>query len=104
MFLHQVRQRQRPFYFSNAIEAAASFIPNERIHSAHLNARGGVQVLESDEELNNYLVAYGEMHVAKVRHFLPSIPFTEIKELNIVDWGCGQGLAAAVVLEYLREH
>jgi hypothetical protein len=104
MFLNTIHQASSPFYFSSAIEAAASFIPEERRRSAFRYAGRGVQILESDEGLNNYLVAYGEMHVAKIRHFLPSIPFSGIHELNIVDWGCGQGLAAAVVLEYLREH
>lgn len=55
--------------------------------------------------LNNYLVAYGEMHVAKLRFFIPSVPWAEISDLLIIDWGCGQGLASAVTLEYLRaEH
>lgn len=101
-FIRQIRAAARPFRFADAIDIAASSMTPGEIRSAWRRARHGRAVLESDARLNDYLVAYGEAHVAKVRKFLPSVPFDEMKSLVIVDWGCGQGLATAVTLEYVR--
>ena len=102
-FVEQIRQRPAPFVFAYAIETAASAIRPEFRRSAFRRAGGGVEILESEDRLNDYLVAYGEMHVAKLKTFLPSVPFGDVRELALVDWGCGQGLATAVTLEYLRK-
>ena len=101
-FVNQIRAVPTPFRFSDAIEVAASAIPSDMRRTSYCRTGGGVKILESDERLNDYLVAYGEMHVAKLKHFLPSLPFAGIRVLALIDWGCGQGLAASVVLEYLR--
>ena len=65
---------------------------------------GGIRLLETDSELNDYLVAFGEIHMAKLMEFLPHIPFQEFVNtgLILIDWGCGQGVASAVTLDYLR--
>ena len=102
-FIQQIRVVARPFCFIDAIVVAATYMTSEQRQNAWKRLGHGVPILESDERLNDYLVAYGEMHIAKVRKFLPSIPFGEMKSLAIVDWGCGQGLAAAVTLEYIRK-
>ena len=101
-FVNQIRAVPTPFRFSDAIEVAASAVPSAMRRTACRRAGRGVEILESDERLNDYLVAYGEMHVAKLLRFLPSLPFAGMSALALVDWGCGQGLAASVVLEYLR--
>lgn len=101
-FVRQIRAIPAPFRFSDAIDVAAAAVPVAMRGSSFRRAGRGVEILESDERLNDYLVAYGEMHVAKLLRFLPSLPFTGISALTLVDWGCGQGLAASVVLEYLR--
>ena len=103
-FVDQIRACPSPFRFANAIDAAASLISPELRSSSFQRTCGGVAVLESESRLNDYLVAYGEMHVAKILSFIPSVPWKEVKNLLIVDWGCGQGLASAVTLEYLRVH
>lgn len=102
-FVEQIRQWPAPFVFAYAIETAASAIRPEFRRSAFRRAAAGVEILESEERLNDYLVAYGEMHVAKLMSFLPSVPLGDVRELVLVDWGCGQGLASAVALEYLRK-
>lgn len=102
-FVTQIRALPSPLRFSDVIDVAASAVPAAMRRSSFRRAGRGVEILESDERLNDYLVAYGEMHVAKLMHFLPSLPFAGMSELALVDWGCGQGLAASVVLEYLRE-
>jgi hypothetical protein len=101
-FIRQIRAIPTPFRFFAAIDVAAAAVPAATRGSSFRRAGRGVEILESDERLNDYLVAYGEMHVAKLLRFLPSLPFAGMRALALVDWGCGQGLAASVVLEYLR--
>ena len=101
-FVRQIRAIPAPFRFSAAIDAAAAAVPYDMRRTSFRRAGRGVEILDSDERLNDYLVAYGEMHVAKLMRFLPSLPFDGIRALALVDWGCGQGLASSVVLEYLR--
>ncbi len=101
-FVRQIRAIPTPFRFSDAIDVAAAAVPAATRVSSFRRAGRGVEILETDARLNDYLVAYGEMHVAKLLRFLPSLPFTGMSALALVDWGCGQGLAASVVLEYLR--
>lgn len=101
-FVDQIRACPSPFRFARAIDVAASAISLDLRRSAFRRAGGGVQVLESEPRLNDYLVAYGEMHVAKLQAFMPTVPLDDVSDLLIVDWGCGQGLASAVTLEYLR--
>lgn len=44
------------------------------------------------------------MHEAKMLSALQKFPFDRLinNHIEIVDWGCGQGLASIVLLEYLR--
>ncbi len=90
--------------FDSVIETAKSLIPAEMVHSAKVRVSGGIRLLNRESELNDYLVAFGEIHQAKLLEFLPSIPFQEFVDtgLILVDWGCGQGVASAVTLDYLR--
>ncbi len=91
--------------FDNVIEAAAALIPPNQLQSAKARVSGGIRLLNSESELNDYLVAFGEIHRAKLMEFLPHIPFRDFSEtgLILVDWGCGQGVASAVTLDYLRQ-
>lgn len=65
----------------------------------------GVKLLETDEELCMYLLAYGKMHQAKIWKTCDYLPLKEFdsKSLKIIDWGCGQGLASLCFLDRLRE-
>jgi len=59
----------------------------------------GVKILESETELYGYLRRFGNMHEAKIKHALSCLPHTFVKKVNVVDWGCGQGLASMVLLD-----
>lgn len=90
--------------FDQEIETAKSLIHPDMVFSAKGRVSGGIRLLNSESELNDYLVAFGEIHRAKLMEFLPHIPFREFVDtgLILVDWGCGQGVASAVTLDYLR--
>lgn len=76
---------------------------------SHPELNHGLDLLKSDEGLDCYIVAYGEMHQAKCRAALQNMPFPPKNEnnkslsLEIVDWGCGQGIGAVCLVDYLKE-
>lgn len=70
----------------------------------HEQLNHGVDLLTSDEALNCYMSAYGEMHVGKCRAALMNFPFELLTgTIEIVDWGCGQGLGSATVVDVLNQ-
>lgn len=64
----------------------------------------GWKILQSQEELEAYMSLYGEMHKFKCRAAFQSFPFDKLGYgIQLVDWGCGQGLATLCFLESLEE-
>lgn len=64
----------------------------------------GIGLLASEEALNCYMSAYGEMHVSKLRASIMNFPFEQLNgSIEIVDWGCGQGIGSATLIEALQQ-
>lgn len=65
----------------------------------------GTKVPKTEDELNAYLAAYGEIHIVKCRAALQNLPTRdfELYGYEIFDWGCGQGIASLVAIDYLSE-
>ena len=69
----------------------------------------GRLVLQTEEQLDAYLAAYGEMHIVKCRAALQNFPCTkptdDVNQHNyeIFDWGCGQGIATLTLLEFFQQ-
>lgn len=64
----------------------------------------GIGLLASEEALNCYMSAYGEMHVGKCRVAMMNFPFDKLTgSIEIVDWGCGQGIGSATLIEALQQ-
>lgn len=76
----------------------------------------GCAILDTEDKLNAYIAAYGEMHIVKCRKAMQNFPFedlvlsrdingdiTSVKSFEIYDWGCGQGLGSLVLMQMLRE-
>ena len=64
----------------------------------------GVDLLSSDEALNCYMSAYGDMHVTKCRAAMMNFPFLELQgNIEIVDWGCGQAIGSATIINILQQ-
>lgn len=76
---------------------------------SHLELNHGLDLLKSDEGLDCYIGAYGEMHQAKCKAAMQNMPFppkdSDIQSLSleIVDWGCGQGIGTMCLVDYLKE-
>lgn len=65
----------------------------------------GLNVLASEEALDCYMAAYGEMHIGKCRAAMMNFPFEELQgSIEIVDWGCGQGIGSATIVDVLKQH
>lgn len=62
----------------------------------------GTGLLSTQDELNAYLAAYGEMHKVKCNAAIQNFPFDKLPQrIHLVDWGCGQGLGALCFLDNL---
>lgn len=85
-------------------EALSHFSKSERdIFWQNLNQ--GVDLLDSNELMCQYIFSYGNMHEAKIQKALSSIRNPKEvfnTDIAIVDWGCGQGLATVCFFDFLK--
>jgi hypothetical protein len=64
----------------------------------------GIDILSTECQLYAYMAAYGEMHKIKCRAAFQNFPFDALlTNFEVVDWGCGQGLASLCFTEMLKE-
>lgn len=70
----------------------------------HPELNRGINLLSSEEALNCYMSAYGDMHVNKCRAAMMNFPFDKLLgNIEIIDWGCGQGLGSATIIDILKQ-
>ena len=74
----------------------------------HPEIKHGVDLLHSNEALDCYMAAYGQMHQSKCRAALQNIPFPPPGKSNslsveVIDWGCGQGIGSVCVIDFLKD-
>lgn len=73
--------------------------------NVHNDLLRGVKPLENENELFAYMVFLGPMHYAKLTtSFTFLSPDTYNNELDIIDWGCGQGMATMTLLELINSN
>lgn len=91
--------------FGDILRISANNIPVTKRACPWVGLFHGVKLLETEDELAQYICAYGKMHKEKIDKALDSIkkPFECFtKEMTIIDWGCGQGLASICFLDYIH--
>jgi len=60
----------------------------------------GVDIIQDEQLLYNYLRSYGPMHKAKIESaFQLNFPQSFESKVDIIDWGCGQGVASMLFIE-----
>lgn len=67
----------------------------------------GRAILETEGQCNAYMAAYGIMHQKKAFRALDDVefPYNSLNEdIEIFDWGCGQGIGTLAVIEKLHQH
>ena len=81
-------------------------LPGDLCDELHEALNRGVDVLDSEPLLQMYIYAFGKMHNAKLQYAFEHMQKNAIKynEVEIVDYGCGQGLATLCYHDYLQEH
>lgn len=64
----------------------------------------GTVILEDEKQLYAYLYSFGSAHYQKMKSALELFDFSELKgPIEIIDWGCGQGLASVVFFEETKK-
>lgn len=81
-------------------------LPSELCDELHESLNRGVDVLDSEPLLQMYIYSFGKMHNAKLMHAFNHIQDRAIKKdkIEIVDYGCGQGLASLCYHDFIKEH
>ena len=81
-------------------------LPSELSDELHELLNRGVDVLDSEPLLQMYIYSFGKMHNAKLMHAFNHIQERTIQkdEIEIVDYGCGQGLATLCYRDFIKEH
>lgn len=87
------------------IEQCYNSLPKSMKDKPWVATGHGRKVLQTEDELNAYIAAYGEMHLVKCRAALQNFPFDDLDlcSYEIFDWGCGQGIATLTLLDMLQE-
>lgn len=99
VYKQQLNTLNTPTFHNIRSIAVQNVNPNE-----HLQTRG-VTPLTDVHELMVYMKCYGNMHYAKIQHLLSQLHNNEINdEYELIDWGCGQGIATMAFLEYCTTH
>lgn len=90
--------------FNEVIDVAFKSLPDSVRRAPWIGLEHGVVPLDTEQKLDQYLAAYGKMHVEKIRMALDSLDNPDsllCAPVSIVDWGCGQGLATCCFFDWL---
>lgn len=107
-YAYLIEHMQEPT-FQKVWDIAYDFVrklPAELSAELHESLNRGVDVLDSEPLLQMYIYAFGKMHNAKLLHAFSHMQERVVKtdQLEIVDYGCGQGLASICYHDFIKEH
>ena len=65
----------------------------------------GTAILTQEEQCTAYIAAYGKMHQEKIDEVLCKINISDFQntDIQIIDWGCGQGLATSCLFDFFTD-
>lgn len=73
--------------------------------SEYWSLNRGVAILSREQQLFSYMNSFGQMHFAKCEFAYINLPqFIFSNQIEIYDWGAGQGLATMCYLEFLNKN
>lgn len=80
-------------------------LPASERNKLYESLNHGVNLLETDAQMKCYLFSFGKMHQAKISEVLPKLNISEFQntDMQILDWGCGQGLATVCLFDYFKQ-
>jgi len=84
-----------------------TILKHRKQNNLYDNLERGVALLNGDKELKQYLHSFGNMHIAKLKsafQFLitPNNFSHSTEQIEIFDWGCGQGLGSIALIDQLK--
>ena len=91
--------------FDRILKLSKDNVPPSRKDNPWVGLNHGVKLLSSDDELVQYISAYGAMHREKLNAALDTIrnPAEYFsRKITVIDWGCGQGLATICFYDYMH--
>lgn len=99
--------RNGNFSFKGMRDTAMSCLPTDKVRLDQLynELKRGTDIIDDEDHLNMYLRSFGKMHQAKLNTAYKSYPnFGEVVsgEVEVFDWGCGQGIATICLLDFFK--
>lgn len=99
--------RNRNFSFKGMRDTAMSCLPTDKVRLDQLynELKRGTDIIDDEDHLNMYLRSFGKMHQAKLNTAYKSYPnLGEVVsgEVEVFDWGCGQGIATICLLDFFN--
>ena len=89
---------------SDTVEIATGLLAMNRKKYPWHGLGHGIRLLDTIDDMNAYLASYGEMHILKCFAALQNFPIEQLTNgVDVIDWGCGQGIATLCLVEYFRE-
>ena len=90
----------------NTSTAFFTSLPEGVRNELYNNMCHGTIKLDCEPELNAYMYAFGAMHNAKLKDAFShlSTNFFNEREIDIIDYGCGQAMGCISYADYLREN
>ncbi len=81
-------------------------LPEEERNELHKQLNSGTAILQTEAQADSYMFSLGKMHQAKLissfEKISSSINLPDMENIDIIDYGCGQGLGTIVFLDYVR--
>jgi hypothetical protein len=98
--------RNNDISFGGMRGTALSLLPNDKtvLDKLYNDLKRGTEIIDDEVHLNMYLKCFGQMHKAKLDEAfvcLPNVADIFSNNIEIFDWGCGQGTATICLLDYL---
>lgn len=80
-------------------------LPSELVDELFEQLNRGVELLDSEPLLHMYLYSYGQMHTEKLMYAFKqlSLYIKSAGKIDIVDYGCGQGLATMCYHDFIKD-
>ena len=106
-YIEQINKLENPTFqkIRTLADKSISHLPKEERDRLWEELNHGVNLLDSHELMCQYLYSFGNMHEAKILIALKGFNQACFEgEIDIIDWGCGEGLATISFFDYLKMH
>lgn len=81
--------------------------PSDGYQKYYRTLNNGTAILSTHEQLNTYMACYSDMHRFKLDKAFTAL-FEKNKfagrNIEVVDWGCGQAFASGCLVDYIRQN